>query len=84
MNNDLLRERLFKVNLHKKYLTTKSDADHNAYITQRNNYNNLLRQSKQTYYAENLTRNVNNSKRTWQLLKEAANLNKNVSSVEQI
>jgi hypothetical protein len=84
MNNDLLNERLLKLNLHKKYLISRTLTDHDAYISQRNKYNTLLRQSKQSYYTENLIQNVKNPKRTWQLLKEAANLSKPNSSVEQI
>ena len=37
--------------------------------------NRLLRQQKQKYYTENLNFNIKNSKRTWDLLKEAANFN---------
>jgi hypothetical protein len=44
----------------------------------------MLRQSKQKYYVENLNRNTYNAKRTWQLLKEAANLNKNKPKIDKI
>jgi hypothetical protein len=44
----------------------------------------MLRKSKQKYYADNLNKNTHNAKRTWQLLKEAANLNKNTSKIEKI
>jgi len=54
------------------------------YAAQRNKYNTLLRQSKQKYYGDNFTKNIKNSKRTWQILKEAANLNKSSSTIEQI
>jgi hypothetical protein len=34
----------------------------------------MLRQSKQKYYSDNLFKNRKNVKRTWEILKEAANL----------
>jgi len=84
MNDDLLQARNKKLELHKIALKNKTQEDTQNYITQRNLYNSLLRQSKQKYYADNLRLNINNSKRTWQLLKEAANLNKPSANVEKI
>ena len=54
------------------------------YTEHRNMYNTLLRQQKQKYYAENLALNTKNPRRAWQLLKEAANLNKSNLPVEKI
>jgi hypothetical protein len=84
MNDELLAEGNIKLHLHKTSLSTRLQEDHNKYIAQRNKYNTLLRQSKQKYYTDNLHLNINNSKRTWQLLKDAANLSKASSTVEKI
>jgi hypothetical protein len=69
MNGELLAERNLKLQLQKTYISTKQQDDYNNYILQRNKYNSLLRKSKQKYYSDNLNLNINNSKRTWQLLK---------------
>jgi hypothetical protein len=84
MTNELLEARAIKVKLHKKYISTRSDDDKARYIQHRNAYNSLLRTSKQKYYTDNLNKNTHNPKRTWQLLKEAANLNKNNSKIDKI
>jgi hypothetical protein len=84
MTDELLLARNRKIELHKISLKNKTLEDTQNYIAQRNHYNTLLRKSKQKYYAENLNLNINNSKRTWQLLKEAANLNNQRSSIEKI
>ena len=84
MNDELLAERNLKLHLHKTYISTKQQEDFNNYILQRNKYNSLLRKSKQKYYSDNLNLNINNSKRTWQLLKDAANLNKSTQNIEKI
>jgi uncharacterized protein YqkB len=84
MTDELLQARNRKLELHKIALKNKTPEDTHNYIIQRNLYNTLLRKSKQKYYADNLNRNINNSKRTWQLLKEAANLNNLRSSTEKI
>ncbi len=84
MNDDLLAERNLKLHLHKTFISTKQQEDFDNYIQQRNKYNTLLRKSKQKFYSDNLNLNVNNSKRTWQLLKEAANLNKTTQNIEKI
>jgi hypothetical protein len=84
MTNELLEARSNKLKMHKIYLKSRSLIDKENYTLSRNSYNTLLRQSKQKYYSENLNRNIHNSKRTWQLLKEAANLNKTCSKIEKI
>jgi hypothetical protein len=84
MTDELLLARNRKIELHKISLKNKTLEDTQNYIAQRNHYNTLLRKSKQKYYADNLNLNINNSKRTWQLLKEAANLNNQRSSIEKI
>jgi hypothetical protein len=84
MTDELLQARNRKLELHKIALKNKTPEDTHNYVTQRNLYNALLRKSKQKYYADNLDLNIKNSKRTWQLLKEAANLNNPRSSIEKI
>jgi len=84
MTEELLEARNLKNKLHKTYIKSQSLTDKETYIQQRNAYNTLLRQSKKRYYTENLNKNTHNSKRTWQLLKEAANLNKSSTKIEQI
>jgi hypothetical protein len=84
MSNELLDSRSLKLSLQKKSLRTKDPVDIAAYITQRNVYNSMLRKCKQKYYKDNLMKNVKNSKRSWELLKEAANLNKTSPNVEKL
>jgi site-specific DNA-adenine methylase len=84
MTDELLEARKEKITSHKAALLSKTPEDRALYITNRNTYNTMLRQTKQKYYADNLNKNTHNAKRTWQLLKEAANLNKNSSKIEKI
>jgi hypothetical protein len=84
MSDELLQVRKRKIELHKISIKYKTPEHTHNYITQRNLYNTLLRQHKQKYYADNLQLNINNSKHTWQLLKEAANLTKTNSSIEKM
>ena len=84
MNDELLEMRNIKTTLHKKSILTRDTDDINNYRIHRNNYNTALRQSKQKYYTENLNLNTKNSKRTWELLKEAANLNKTKTTIDKI
>jgi hypothetical protein len=84
MTEELLSARRIKLNLHRTARSTKSQADHDQYVAYRNYYNALLRQSKQKYYTDNFNLNVKNAKRSWELLKEAANLTKSHSNVEKI
>jgi sarcosine oxidase/L-pipecolate oxidase len=84
MTEELLNARLTKLNLQKISLKNKTQEDKDRYVAYRNYYNTLLRQSKQRYYSENLNRNVKNPKRSWELLKEAANLNKTRSEIDKL
>ena len=84
MTEDLLNARCIKLNLQKLAIKHKTQESHDKYIAYRNYYNTLVRQHKQKYFADNLNLNVKNSKRTWELLKEAANLNKSSVNVEKI
>jgi hypothetical protein len=84
MTDELLESRNVKLFLYKKAIKTINPKDHATYIQHKNAYNTLLRQSKQKYYRDNLMKIVKNSKRTWGLLKEVANLNKSTANVEKI
>jgi hypothetical protein len=84
MSQELLDARATKLYLHKIAIKNKTDLDLDRYRDYRNYYNTLIRQAKQNYYLENLNRNVKNPKRSWELLKEAANLNKSKSSIDKI
>jgi hypothetical protein len=84
MTEELLNTRLTKLNLQKIALKNKTQEDKDRYTAYRNYYNTLLRQSKQKYYSDNLNLNVKNPKRSWELLKEAANLNKSRTEIEKL
>jgi hypothetical protein len=84
MTEELLSARKTKLNLQKLAIKNKTLDDRNRYIAYRNYYNTLLRDSKKRYYTENLNLNVKNSKRSWELLKEAANLNTAKPEIEKI
>jgi hypothetical protein len=84
MTQELLDMRSMKLNLQKKAIKTKTQPDLDNFKLCRNNYNTALRLSKQKYYSENLQKNVKNAKRTWDLLKEAANLTSSKSKIERI
>ena len=84
MTEELLSARKTKLNLQKIALKNKTLDDRNRYTAYRNYYNSLLRDTKKQYYTDNLNLNVKNSKRSWELLKEAANLNTAKSEIEKI
>ncbi len=50
----------------------------------RNSYNTAVRQSKTSYYETNLANSRYNPKKTWQLLKEAANLDSARSPITEL
>ena len=84
MTQDLLEAHATKLHLHKTALKNKSQLDLDHYKDYRNYYNTLIRQAKQNFYLENLNRNIKNPKRSWELLKEAANLSKSKSNIDKI
>ncbi len=84
MTQDLLEARATKLYLHETALKNKSQLDLDRYKDYRNYYNTLIRQAKQKYYLENLNKTVKNPKRSWELLKEAANLSKSKSNIDKI
>jgi hypothetical protein len=84
MTDELITARDNKLTLYKTYINTRSLTDANNYKIARNHYNTMLRQSKKHYYENNLALNIKNPKRTWDLLKEATNLNRSTSKIDKI
>jgi len=82
--NGLLISRRTKLELCKKAAKERTPEAVNKYRTYRNIFNNLVRTSKKMYFNENFTKFKKNPKKTWELLKEAANLNKSNDSVERL
>ena len=84
MTDEILSVRAAKLELQKIAIKNKTPHDTQRYKDHRNMYNTLLRQHKQKYYADNLELNAKNPKRSWKLLKEAANLHKTNATVKKI
>ena len=61
--------------------TPESIANYKRY---RNIFNTLLRKSKKMYFNSNFEKFKKNPRRTWDLLKEAANIKKSSDKVEKI
>jgi hypothetical protein len=83
MTDELITARNNKLTLYKTYINDRTLNSANNYKIARNQYNTLLRQSKKQYYENNLALNIKNPKRTWDLLKEATNLNRSTSKIEK-
>ena len=81
---ELLEARKLKLNLHKLALSDPSPFNIQNYRKHRNGYNTAVRQSKTSYYETNLANSRNNPKKTWQLLKEAANLDSARSPITEL
>jgi hypothetical protein len=75
---ELLAARSNKLELHKLSLSSPTPANIDNYKKARNTYNTAFRKQKALYY-ENRLSNSKSSKKTWTILKEAANLAKNTS-----
>jgi hypothetical protein len=84
MTDELITARNNKLTLYKTYINNRTLTDANNYKMARNQYNTMLRQSKKQYYKNNLALNIKNPKRTWDLLKEATNLNRSTSKIDKI
>jgi len=85
MTNGLLISRKTKIELLKKATVEKSKDSFNRYRKYRNIFNSLIRLSKKLYFNDGFSKHVKNPKKTWDLLKEAANLsNNNKSGVEKL
>ena len=81
---ELLESRKLKNYLHKLALSNPTPTNTLNYRRHRNLYNTAVRQSKALYYETNLAQSRKDPKRTWQLLKEAANLNTASSSITEL
>ena len=81
---ELLKARKTKLALHKLSLSNPTPHNISNYKTHRNLYNTAVRQAKATYYEQSFTDSAKNPRKTWQLLKEAANLNSTHSSITEI
>jgi hypothetical protein len=68
----------------KKAAKEKTDLAFSNYKKYRNLYNTVLKASKKLYFNSELKNNVKNPKKTWEVLKEAANLTKTNSSIDKI
>jgi hypothetical protein len=82
--NGLLISRQTILELCKKAAKEKTDLAFNNYKKYRNLYNTVLKASKKLYFNYELKNNVKNPKKTWEVLKEAANLTKTNSSIDKI
>jgi sarcosine oxidase/L-pipecolate oxidase len=80
---ELLAARRTKLELHKIYLTTQTPESKDRYIKHRNEYNAAVRKQKAQYYEQSLAAS-RNSKDTWHILKEAANLSRSTHHITEI
>jgi hypothetical protein len=76
MTNGLLISRTKKNELYKIYINSKSNNDKVQYTNYRNLYNTLIKTSKKLYYEDSLQKIKKDSKKTWDILKDAAGLKK--------
>jgi hypothetical protein len=81
---ELIEARKRKLSLHKLALSDPSPFNIQNYKKHRNSYNTAVRQSKTSYYETNLANSRYNPKKTWQLLKEAANLDSARSPITEL
>jgi hypothetical protein len=84
MTLGLLKSRMTKMNLSKKCFTEPSVDNNLNYKNYRNLYNKLIRLTKKSYYEEVLKANVNNSKKTWDILNEVINKKRNHNPIESL
>jgi hypothetical protein len=81
MTAGLLISRMNKNRLHKTALVDPCLVNITKYKAYRNIYNSLIRKSKKLYFEDNLNANVNNPKKSWELLKEATVGTKNTKKI---
>jgi hypothetical protein len=84
MTTGLLISRQTKAKLHKIAVTNRLPEDILKFKQYRNVFNSLIRTSKKLYFEQNLCKNKGNSRKTWELLKEATNLTKSNNKIEKI
>jgi hypothetical protein len=83
LTQELLQARNTKIELHKKYLANPTTESKAAYTKFRNEYNTAIRKRKAQYYEQSLAAS-NSSKKAWEILKEAASLNKSSHRITEI
>jgi hypothetical protein len=84
MTSGLLISRSTKIKLHKVAVKERTQQSMTHYRNFRNLYNATLRISKKMYFDKNFSLNKKNPKRTWELLKEAANLKKSNDQINSL
>jgi len=84
MTEGLLISRVTKNNLHKAAIVNPSEFNWNYYRTYRNLYNCLIKKSRNLYFTNGLNENQKNPKKTWELLGEAINKQKQDSKIPEI
>jgi hypothetical protein len=84
MTSGLLISRKTKLELCKKASKDRTEESFQKYRAYRNLFNTLMRASKKMYFSDGLKLNQRNPKKTWDLLKEAANLHGSNDNVEKI
>jgi hypothetical protein len=84
MTAGLLISRKRKLELYKIYLNSRSLENNANYKQYRNIYNTLIRLSKKLYFEKNLQTHTKNSKKTWDLLKEAIKSNNRPAKIDQL
>jgi hypothetical protein len=75
MTKGLLTSRREKLRLASLASKRPTEFASQTYKTYRNLFNKTLRNAKKMYYERELAKNVSNLKKTWELIKSAANLN---------
>jgi hypothetical protein len=80
----LLISRQKKLELCKKASKDRTEESVQSYRAYLNVFNTLMRASKKIYFSNGLKSNQRDPKKTWELLKEAANLHSSREGVEKI
>ena len=73
LTQELLQARNTKLELHKKYLAIPTPENKHNYTKHRNEYNTAIRKHKAQYFEQALAASKN-SKKSWEILKEAVSL----------
>jgi hypothetical protein len=84
LSPELIESRQTKLTLHKLSLTEPTPLNISNYKRHRNLYNTAVRQSKAQYFESNLASHSKDPKKTWKILKEAANLNTVQSTISEL
>ena len=73
MTNEILKERMTKLSLHRDAILKKTHEARQRFLAQRNKYNNMLKEAKQKHLYKAIQENSMNSRRIWQLVNEFLN-----------